>query len=169
MSFWRNVIGVLCLGLSLSVSGNTVDMQKCGAARLTVLFWDIYESSLFTPSGQYYPGIRPLRLEIKYLRQIKASDLVAQTAKEWQAQGIQDSRHDTWLTMLDNLWPDVKANDVLALSIAENGGAQFTFNGELLGTIDDPDFGRDFAGIWLSPRTTRPKLRAALIGDTNQG
>jgi hypothetical protein len=169
MFFIRSFIAVAFLAISLLANGNTPDLQKCGEARLTVLFWDIYESSLFTPSGEYYPDIRPLRLEIRYLRAIKAKDLVAQTAKEWQAQGIEDSRHAQWLSVLTELWPDVSQNDVLALAIADNGRAEFSFNGQFVGAIEDPDFGRDFTGIWLSPNTTRPQLRAALIGDAGRG
>lgn len=169
MFLLRSLIVVAFLSVSLLANSNAANLQKCGDARLTVLFWDIYESSLFTPSGEYYPGIRPMRLEIRYLRAIKAKDLVAQTAKEWQAQGIEDNRHVHWLSVLADLWPNVNKNDVLALAIADNGSAEFIFNGELLGTIDDPDFGRDFAGIWLSPNTTRPQLRSALIGELSRG
>ena len=39
----------------------------------------------------------------------------------------------------------------------------FTF-GQTLGGIEDPDFGRHFLNIWLSPDTSRPELRLALIG-----
>ena len=41
----------------------------------------------------------------------------------------------------------------------------FLFNGNAIGTIGDPQFGEDFAGIWLSPDTTRPALRRQLIGE----
>ena len=63
-------------------------LRKCGAARLKVLFWDIYESSLYTPDGTWSEGVRPLRLDIRYLRAISALDLVKQTGKEWAEQGI---------------------------------------------------------------------------------
>jgi len=169
MFFWRSLLVSTLLALSLSASGNTGELKKCGEAKLTVLFWDIYESSLYTPTGQYHADIRPLRLEIKYLRKIDAKNLIEQTAKEWQAQGIEDPRHELWLSTLADLWPDVKENDVLALSIIDSGSAAFTFNGEALGVIEDPDFGRDFVGIWLSPNTTRPELRAALIGEPSSG
>ena len=167
MYFWRSWVVSTLLALSLSASGNTGELQKCGEAQLTVLFWDIHESSLYTPTAPYLPEIQPLRLEIKYLRPIKAENLIEQTAKEWQAQGLRDSRHGAWLETLGALWPDVGKHDVLALSISEDGSAAFTFNGEPLGVIEDPDFGSAFAGIWLSPKTTRPELRAALIGGTD--
>jgi hypothetical protein len=44
------------------------------------------------------------------------------------------------------------------------GGATHFYLGEtLLGSVNDPDFGRRFFNIWLSETTTEPKLRAALL------
>lgn len=139
-------------------------LAKCGEAKLSVLFWDVYESTLYTPDGIYESGVRPLRLEIRYLRDIKGIDLVKQTGKEWRDQGLEDPRHTIWLGELLSLWPDVSKGDVITLDLDESGIARFSFNDDTLGSITDPDFGRDFAGIWLSPNTTRPELRAALIG-----
>ena len=139
-------------------------LAKVGEAKLSVMFWDVYESSLYTADGNYQAGVRPLRLEIRYLRDIAAKDLVKQTGKEWRAQGIEFTDHDEWLNELLTLWPDVSEGDVIALAIDASGRATFEFNGAPLGSIEDPRFGEDFAGIWLSPNTTRPELRAALIG-----
>lgn len=150
---------------------STIDppLEKCGEARLSLLFWDIYESTLYTPDGRYEPDVRPLRLEIRYLRSIRSEDLVAQTRKEWAAQGLASKQHDLWLETLGQLWRDVAKGDVIALTLSPSGSSTFHFNDQPLGRIPDPEFGRQFAGIWLSPNTTRPELRAALIGKTDQG
>ena len=63
------------------------------------------------------------------------------------------------------MWPDVKKNDVLAIALDSQGRSTFFLNGQTLGTIEDPGFGRDFLAIWLSPETSRPELRLALIGE----
>jgi hypothetical protein len=39
----------------------------------------------------------------------------------------------------------------------------FLLNGRPLGEVRDPDFARVFFGIWLSPRTSEPALREALL------
>lgn len=139
-------------------------LQKCGEAKLRVLFWDVYESTLFTPNGRYSPDIRPFRLAIRYLRDISASDLINQTQKEWRAQGLADPDQDRWLQKLGEIWPDVETGDTLALLVDEKSHSQFTMNGVEIGRIDNPNFSVAFAGIWLSERTTRPTLRDALIG-----
>lgn len=167
------ILGIATLFPQLSAASNEIPnampeppitLEKCGEAKLSVLFWDVYESTLYTPNGAYVPEVRPLRLEIRYLRDIKGIDLVKQTGKEWRDQGLEDPRHTIWLGELLSLWPDVSKGDVITLDLDESGIARFSFNDDTLGSITDPDFGRDFAGIWLSPNTTRPELRAALIG-----
>lgn len=139
-------------------------LEKCGEARLTVLFWDVYDSTLYAPEGQYTPGVLPIRLEIRYLRSIKAADLVEQTRKEWVSQNILSPSHEAWLEKLASFWPDVDKNDVIALELDTTGAATFRFNDAVVGQVTDRQFGIDFSGIWLSPQTTRPELRAALIG-----
>jgi len=142
-------------------------LLKCGAARLKVLFWDIYESSLYTPDGTWSEGVRPLRLDIRYLRAISALDLVKQTGKEWAEQGKSSPQHMVWQGELLSIWPDVTEGDVISLAIDPSGVSTFLFNGDAIGTIGDPQFGEDFAGIWLSPDTTRPALRRQLIGEAD--
>ena len=43
-------------------------------------------------------------------------------------------------------------------------GAQFYANGKPQGEIADPEFARLFFGIWLSEKTSAPKLRLTLLG-----
>jgi hypothetical protein len=140
------------------------NLQLVGEARLDFLFWDVYDSRLYCPGGEYEPGVRPQRLEIEYLLDIRAEDLVKRTAKEWDAIGMTHPNRAAWLADLEKLWPDVDKNDVLTLEIDRDEQATFYRNDERLGTIADPDFGRHFADIWLSPQTSRPKIRIALIG-----
>ncbi len=152
---------------SWTVSANaseTPKLQKCGEAKLRVLFWDVYESALFTPSGNYEPDARPFRLDIRYLRNISAENLISQTKKEWQSQGLTNPEQDSWLLTLAEMWPDVETGDTLALLVDENSHSQFSMNGVEIGRIESPQFSTAFAGIWLAASTTRPAMRAALIG-----
>lgn len=135
-----------------------------GEAKLEVLFWSIYRSRLYCPEGVYEPGVRPLRLEIDYLRNIRSEDLVKRTAEEWDQLGVTDPARERWLATLRDLWPDVETNDVLAVELDGDGHATFFHNDQRLGTVEDPAFGQRFVDIWLSPDTSRPKLRLALTG-----
>jgi hypothetical protein len=140
------------------------ELQVVGEARLKVLFWSVYDSRLYTADGDYQPGERPVRLDIQYLMNIDADDLVARTASEWEAQRRSHERQQQWLQALSELWPDVAESDTISLEIREDNRSVFYRNGELLGTLDDPEFGQYFLDIWLSPETTRPELRERLLG-----
>ncbi len=139
------------------------ELQLVGAARLKVLFWPVYDSRLYAVDGRYQPGELPLRLEIEYLRDIPAAQLVSRTAEEWQSIGLQHPQQQDWLQQLESLWPDIARNDVLVLEVNE-GSSRFYHNGRALGAVDDADFGEHFLAIWLSPKTSRPALRAQLLG-----
>lgn len=143
---------------------HNLTLKKCGTALLKVLFWEVYESSLYTPDGTWQDDTRPFRLDIRYLRTISAEDLVKQTGKEWAEQGKASPQHTTWMEDLRTLWPDVTSEDVISLSVDKAGVSTFLFNGEVIGRLQDPQFGEDFSGIWLAENTTRPKLRDQLIG-----
>jgi len=139
-------------------------LEKVGEAELRVLFWSVYNSRLYSADGQYRQGQRPLQLQIEYLLDIKSEALVERTGNEWDSQGVTHERQEQWLATLAELWPDVSKNDVLTLEIDTDDRSTFYRNGELLGVIDDPEFGDHFTGIWLAPTTSRPKLRLALTG-----
>jgi len=89
---------------------------------------------------------------------------VDHTRKEWQRLGVEGPQSQQWLETLARLWPDVRKNDLLALVLDKQDRGTFYLNGKALGAIDDPGFGEDFLAIWLSPETSRPELRLALLG-----
>ena len=136
-----------------------------GEARLKVLIWEVYDSALYTPSGRWQ-GDAPYQLSLHYLRDIPAAKLIEETDKAWQEQGRNHPKQGEWLTLLGDLWPDITEGDNLVFGLNASGDSAFWFNGTLIGSIDDPDFGRLFGGIWLDPDTPRPGLRAELIGPT---
>jgi len=159
----RHLIFVLLIAMSPLASADS-DLKKVGEAQLKVLFWKVYNSRLFSADGSYVDGQRPVKLEIEYLRDIDADQLVQRTAAEWQSQGVTHPRQDQWLQSLSALWPDVSENDVIALQLDGDDRSSFYINGTFLGYVEDPAFGQSFIDIWLSPNTTRPELRKMLIG-----
>ncbi len=166
----KRLLAMLLLPMALAVTAQETPgaqpsaLQMVGEARLKFLFWSVYDSRLYTADGDYQAGERPVRLDIQYLINIDSDDLVARTASEWEAQQRRHERQDQWLQALASLWPDVSESDTISLEIQEDNRAVFYRNGELLGSLDDPDFGQYFLDIWLSPQTTRPELRAKLLG-----
>lgn len=139
-------------------------MQTVGEARMQFLFLPVYESRLLTENGRYIEGQRPVRLEIRYLRNIPARHLVSRTAEEWEKLGMEKTVFEPWVASLAALWPDVSKGDVLAIQVQGDGQSQFFWNGKLLGEMEDSNFGRQFLAIWLSPQSSEPRHRRDLLG-----
>jgi len=162
------VLSFVCAAASIAATAPanifTPALQLVGEARLNVMFWSVYDSRLYTADGLYQADQRPLRLEIEYLRDIEAQALVKQTGEEWDHLQVAHENRDGWMAQLLALWPDVRKNDVIALEIDAENRSTFFFNSEKLGAIEDPAFGEHFVAIWLSPNTSRPALREALLG-----
>ena len=64
------------------------------------------------------------------------------------------------------LFPDVHKGDTLTGVYTRKGTTIFYKNGKKLETINDPEFGRAFFGIWLSENTSEPDLRKQLLGQS---
>ena len=138
--------------------------QTVGTAKLKVLFFEVYESSLYTPTGQYAGFNDTVRLDIRYLRDFAAAALLKQTAKEWQKLDMTNADINQWLPQLANIWPDVSQNDVLSARRIHPSKLDFYFNEQLIGSINDHQLADAFLAIWLSPNTSEPDLRKQLIG-----
>ena len=143
----------------------TNKLKKVGEAKLEILFWDIYTSELFSPSGRYQKDILPIALKIKYLRNIAAKDLIAKTLEEWLKLGISEDQAKPWLAQLQQLWPNIQKSDELTLLVKEDRSSEFFFNGQSLGQLPDNEFGSSFLRIWLDENCSYPKLRKKLIGE----
>lgn len=160
----KNLFVAIALIFSATLQAGQTDLQLVGQARLKFMFWSVYDSRLLSTDGSYSEGQRPLRLDIEYLLAIESDKLVERTASEWQSQGLYHARQQQWLDALASLWPDVDERDTISLELDAEERSTFYRNGELLGTIQDPEFGKHFLDIWLSPNTSRPELRLALTG-----
>ncbi|WP_404407672.1 chalcone isomerase family protein [Pseudidiomarina marina] len=139
-------------------------LQKVGETRLSVWFWDVYDAELRTDTGSL-DSAEQRALQLSYLRDIKASDLVDTTAEEWERLGITMSdEHQQWLDDLREMWPNVKEGDCITLLETEQGHAKFFGPSGELGEINSAQFTDDFLAIWLDKNSRFKKERDELIG-----
>ncbi|TQF68084.1 chalcone isomerase family protein [Pseudoalteromonas luteoviolacea] len=142
------------------------DMVQVGqTARMTYLFWDVYDISLYSPSGDYNPS-RPFVLQLTYLRELSGEDIAERSLEEMQKQGFDDKQAgQKWLEQMKRIFPDVDENYTLFGYRTNTGSTKF-FNAEgLLGEVNDPLFTQWFFDIWLGKKTSEPKMRRRLLGD----
>ena len=141
-------------------------LKLIGSAEFSVLFWDLYQSWLYSPNGRF-TGVEPgLLFEIRYLRTISKDDLIENTVKQWQHLKVPPERYQAYLPQLQQVWPDIRKGDVLTLKVGA-GHTEFYFNQQPAGVIASPDFAALFLDIWLSPQTSEPQLRQQLLGVKN--
>ncbi len=140
-----------------------------GKTRLTVWGFKIYDAQLWAAPGfnaaRY--ASQSLALELTYLRDFEAADIAERSIKEMRrSASISDAQAQQWRNAMQRVFPDVKAGDRI-LGVHRPGvGASFWVNGKVGGEILDAEFSKLFFGIWLSPQTSEPAMRAALLGDS---
>ncbi len=139
-------------------------LVEVGSAKFTIMFWDIYDSRLYTSTGKYPVQLESEKLvfEITYLKDIDKDDLIERTAEQWQHIGVNEEVFRKYLPSLKDIWPDIKAGDSLSL-LVEGEQSYFYFNQQLIGSLAHQDFGQQFIDIWLSTKTSQPQLRAQLL------
>jgi hypothetical protein len=146
-----------------------------GEAQLSFLFFDIYQSTLLTPTGGYQlsndVSPHPLALSITYQRQISQQELLDATIEQWQKLGYSRGETSLWYSTLQEVFPSVEEGHQLTY-VTNGESGQFysrqsdmdSAGGQLIGQIDDESLNDAFLAIWLSPDTQYPKLRENLLG-----
>ncbi|HET9977301.1 MAG TPA: chalcone isomerase family protein [Burkholderiaceae bacterium] len=127
----------------------------------------VYDALLWTTAPLAPADVErsPLALELRYARSLKGPLIAERSIEEMRRQDeIAAADAERWLAAMTRLFPDVGAGDRITGVHRPGQGARFHVNGRLAGEVRDAVFARLFFGIWLSPRTSEPKLRAALLG-----
>lgn len=138
--------------------------QEVGQGRFSVMFWDVYDATLYAPQGQWQKG-QPFALRLTYLRDIKGKKIADRSAEEIRNLGFHDEvKLADWHSQMKNIFPDVSENVSLTGIYTAQGESIFFQNNSEIGRIKDPDFGHYFFNIWLSQKTSAPELRKKLLG-----
>lgn len=134
----------------------------------TMKFWgfEVYQATLWVApgfvEGNYAQS--PFALDLAYLRDFKGADIAQRSIAEMRRQSLMTPAQETaWENQMRALFPDVKTGDRITGVNQPATGAVFWSNGRLLGEVRDPAFAKQFFGIWLSPQTSEPQLRRALL------
>ena len=138
-----------------------------GSGRLRFMGLRIYDARLWSPTR---PGFddwdtQPLALELQYARKLVGAQIAERSLEEMRRQGpIDPTRAQRWLAAMQDTFPDVRDGDRLTGLHLPGTAARFFHNGTPRGEWPDPLKARLFFGIWLSPQTSDPSLREALLG-----
>jgi hypothetical protein len=140
------------------------DAQPVGSGQLSYLVWDVYDATLYAPDG-VWTDIPPYALKLDYLMDLEGDDIAERSITEMRGQGFNDeTKLIAWESEMKSIFPNVSKGTSLTGIYDENGITTFYQNGNLIGRIEDSEFGKRFFDIWLHPKTSEPSLRAQLIG-----
>jgi hypothetical protein len=138
-----------------------------GSGRLRYFGLHVYDARLWSGAaavGGDWAGV-PFALELEYARSLDGAKIADRSLAEMRRQEeIAAPTAERWLAEMKRIFPDVRAGDRLTGVQRPGQGARFHINGAAAGEVPDAAFARLFFGIWLSPRTSEPALRTALLG-----
>ncbi|MGH8402917.1 MAG: chalcone isomerase family protein [Gammaproteobacteria bacterium] len=123
----------------------------------------IYNAALYVTGPEWNPDA-PYALAVTYARSFSGKSIADEGIKQLARLGYTDQAElSRWKRDMDQAFPDVHKGDTLVGFYLPAGETRFYVNGKLTADIEDPTFGPAFFSIWLSPKTSDPKLRAKLL------
>jgi hypothetical protein len=150
----------------------TVDVPEArlaGEGEYTWFGMRIYRAQLWV-GAQGYQGAAsataPFVLELRYARALDGKKIAEASYEQMQKIGAgTEAQRLAWLATMQRIFPDVKEDQRIAGAYRAGiaPGVRFYLDGKVLADVSDGDFARAFFAIWLSPDSTAPKLRAALL------
>ncbi|MET0334146.1 MAG: chalcone isomerase family protein [Rhizobacter sp.] len=138
-----------------------------GEGLLRFLGMQIYRARLWVLDGfkPDDPAPHAVALELEYARSLEGKLIAERSLVEMKKVGtVPENKSAAWLSAMEQAFPDVKAGDRITGVYRPDEGMRFFVNGKAGREIRDAEFARLFIGIWLSPRSSEPSLRRALLG-----
>ncbi|MBC7728308.1 MAG: chalcone isomerase family protein, partial [Microbacteriaceae bacterium] len=137
-----------------------------GTGVLRFLGLHIYDAQLWSAQAIAGDGAaQSLALVLVYARQLVGEQIASRSLKEMsRISRVDDEQSARWLKAMTQLFPDVRDGDRLTGVQRPGVATRFFLNGQFRGELADAEFTRLFFGIWLSPRTSEPRLREQLLG-----
>ncbi len=142
-------------------------LTKRGEAVMRFFGLKVYDIRLWTNAKA--PSETDLfALELVYDLGLKGSEIAKRSIDEKRKLGYNDeAKLAKWLAAMINVFPDVKKNDSLIGVSVPGKGARFYSQDKFIAEIADPEFAKAFFDIWLSPKSSEPKLRSRLLNEKN--
>lgn len=167
------VLSLIMLGAAAAppafVAADVPEARLAGEGEYTWFGMRIYRAQLWVgPLG--YQGAAsataPFVLELRYARALDGKKIAEASYEQMQKIGAgTEAQRLAWLATMRRVFPDVTEGQRIAGAYRAGiaPGVRFYLDDKLLADVSDGDFARAFFAIWLSPASTAPKLRAALL------
>lgn len=145
---------------------DTRTLTRRSEATLRFLGIKVYDIRLWTPNRPYQPD-QLFALELTYDLSFKGADIARRSADEMRKVGYSDDAKLTrWTDTMLRIFPDVAKGDALIGVSVPGKEVRFYSRTRSVASVPDPEFARAFFEIWLSERTSEPRLRERLLAAT---
>lgn len=153
------------------ISGDVPEARLAGEGDFSWFGLRLYHAQLWVGPAGYQPAMpetAPFVLELRYARGLDGQKIAEASYEQMQKikAGTEPQRL-VWRDTMLRIFPDVKQGQRIAAAWRAGvaPGVRFYLDGKVMADVPDGDFARAFFAIWLSPATTAPKLRSALLRD----
>lgn len=138
--------------------------ERVGATTFRVLFWRVFDASLWSGDGIFDWGA-PFALSLTYGRDFTADALKRKTVEEMaRLSGEAEASLGVFGQQFEACIDDVTEGDrITAISVGEDTARLF-LNGRERCVLERTGLRRDFFGIWLSADSNFPDAAARLVG-----
>ena len=170
---FQRVSGVLLLMFAVTASASSLPepisrdvtgLSVRGEGVLRFFGLKVYDIRLWTQMKPF-AHTEPFALELVYDLAINGKDIAERSVKEMRAQGVSDeAKLRRWGEEMTKIFPDIKQSDTLIGVSIPGKEARFYTREKMIATVADPEFTKAFFDIWLSEKTSEPKLRLKLLG-----
>ena len=128
----------------------------------------VYEARLWAKTKPAVVTIAPgelFALELVYDMSIKGREIAERSTAEMRKVGYSnEAKLKAWNDEMLRIFPDIKKGESIIGVSVPGKGATFYSRDKLIATAADPEFAKAFFEIWLSEKTSEPKLRERLLG-----
>jgi hypothetical protein len=147
----------------LNVPQHLSSAKLQGSGRLTWWGLHIYDAAFYRVGS---PSSPEFALDIRYQKSFSGKAIASRSVEEMKRIGVPDEQAAQWGKELTSFLPNVEPGQTLTAIYAPRQGTTFYYEGKQIAQVPGSDFPKAFFGIWLDPKTSAPKLRAELLGQT---
>lgn len=134
-----------------------------GSGRLTWWGLHIYDASFYRVGSL---SSSEFALDMRYQKSFSGISIANRSVEEMKRIGVPDAQAALWGRELTAFLPNVESGQTLTAIYSPRQGTTFYYEGKQIAQIPGSDFSKAFFGIWLDPKTSAPKLRTELLGQT---
>ena len=138
-------------------------LQAQGKGTMRFLGLKVYDVRLWT-AMKPFSHQETFALELIYDMNFKGRDIAERSVKEMRGQGYADeAKLKRWGEEMAKIFPDIKPGDTLVGVNVPGKEARFYTPEKFIAAVPDPEFAKAFFDIWLSEKTSEPRVRRNLL------